>query len=174
MGHRQRTPLSLMESYPRSRPLLQSALEVVRRPFVGPFLFGCIVGGIPLAILFDRLTFRNVASSEFANALELFPVAILATTARALLGRDVTWKSLLRRTFLTSVGSWIPLPAMVYVLVEWRLGYEVFALQNFPAAIVGLALVATMLTPPCWLLALGFAFLKNRNSHAGGSQAPNL
>ena len=163
-----------MTRFQRPRPLLQYALEVVRRPFLGPLLFGCIVGGIPLAILFNRLTFRNVASSELSDSLELFPVAILVTTVGALLGRDVTWKHMLRRAFFTSVGCWIPLPATVYVIVAQRLGYELFDFRNFPAAIVGLIILATMLTLPCWLLALGFGFLKNRHSHAGGSQASKL
>jgi hypothetical protein len=174
MDHRHRASIALMNSHRHSPPLLQSALEVVRRPFVGSLLFGCIVGGIPLAILFNHLAFGGVVSSELCDALELFPVGMLATTVGALLGRNVTWEHLLQRTFFTSLGSWIPLPATVYAFLAWRSRYEIFAPQNFPAFILTLVLFATILTPPCWLLALGYAFLKNRNLHAGRSDASKL
>jgi len=143
-------------------------MELFRRPFVGPLIFGLSFGGIPIGLVFSRLGGAVVSPEVLRLMIDLSPVAALVTIIGALLGGDNGWKNLLRRVFLTSLACCVPVPTIVCGRLMWHWGYEVLGANNLHVFVLIFIGWATALTAPCWLLALGYTFLKNRDTHAGG------
>ena len=109
------------------------ALDVVRRPLVGSFLFGLILGGIPLGIVL-AIWYMPVMESSPSNAIiaKFLLFSILIATAGALLGGSNSWNVLLYRALVVSLAMCIPIPLVVDLNMLWATGSEALDVHNFP------------------------------------------
>jgi hypothetical protein len=151
------------QSTPTDHPygLLSQVLGVLRRPLLGPLLFGMMFGGIPFAIL---LSFRGIAAMSTNLYAWLSPAAIVLAALSAELSMNRTSHQVLWRAFLTSFAICVPVQAIVWPLLAWHLGYEVFDPRNFPFNVSIFVLWAIAITIPSWLLVLGYGYLKSVRS----------
>ena len=125
-----------------------------------PFLFGTIVGGLPLGMGFAFLG-RQVISPEILwFVVALAPWGILVTCVGAVLGENFSWLGLLGRTMLISLGSWVVVPFGICWGLAWRAGEDVFSGKNV-GVLAGIFWIwAVVLAVPCSMAAVGYAKAK--------------
>jgi hypothetical protein len=149
------------EQNSRSKGLLERIVQVCRRPRYGPFLFGVVVGGLPLGVGFAFLG-RQVISPEILwFVVALAPWGIWVTCVGTVLGKSFSWLGLLGRTMLISLGSWV-VPFGVCWGLAWWAGEDVFSGKNV-GVLAGIFWIwAVVLAVPCWVAAMGYVRLKRR------------
>src|SRR2546427_9966994 len=103
----------------------QRIQTVLRMPVMGSLLFGLVVGGIPLAVVFARLGGRVVSPELLRFMVDLTPVAIVVVTVGVVLTARGGWKDLLCKALLASFGACTPLPITVCAILAWMWGYPV-------------------------------------------------
>lgn len=113
---------------------------VWRRPLLGPLLFGLVLGGVPYGVVLVVFGNRVLSSLNSLTGLLLSLFAILVAASSAALGASSDWKEVLGRTFLTSISACIPIPAIVYSVLLWKWGDEVFDIHNLPFFLILLAM----------------------------------
>jgi hypothetical protein len=143
---------------------LKRTFAVVRRPLVGPVLWGLVVGGIPFGIFLCYLGFTETWAQQFFERLT--PIAIVVAALGAVLSASRRPAHLLGRAFVTSLSACIPVPTITWLVILWRSGTEILDLRNLPLAIIGFVLWTVVVTVLGWLLALAVTFFKNRYSRA--------
>jgi hypothetical protein len=149
-----------VENSNSSTGILGQALTVVQRPFMGPFLFGLLVGGVPFGIWLFHLGLVDSWGDQFFNRLT--PIAVLIAALGATLTANVRPAHLLWRAFLTSISACIPVPIVIWLALALRSGFEILDFWNMPYAATLFTLWALVVTIFAWLVALGFTFLKSR------------
>jgi hypothetical protein len=136
--------------------MFRATTSILRRTLLGPCLLGLPVG-IVIGVL---LGLSGLEKGQTILEL-LVPVAALVSALNGLVVVDGRPFDLLRRTFLTSVSLCIPVPLSVWTLLEWRSGYELLDVRNFPLAaflVVAFSLVGAVLG---WLIALASIPFRN-------------
>jgi hypothetical protein len=148
---------------PQDHPhgLLPRMLGVLRRPLLGPLLFGIAFWGIPFSIM---LSLRGIAAMSTNLYAWLTPAAVILAALGTDLSVNRTMHHTLWRAFLTSFAMCVPVQAIVWPALAWHLGYEVFDPRNFLFNISLFVVWAIAITIPSWLLALVYEYLKNRRS----------
>lgn len=140
-------------------------LGILRRRTVGPFTFGLIVGGVPLAIAFSGC--RDIVSPEFLRfILNLTPLIIIVTGICAVLGAIHKWKELAWRALVSGFSACLPFPLVTSVVLMRRLGYDAFSARNLlplTALLLAWAVVTGILG---WVIALLFELLFHRKKSA--------
>lgn len=133
--------------------IAQSLERLARRPF----LFGVVVGGVPLGLGFEFLG-RQVISPEILwFVVALAPWGILVTAVGAVLGGDSSWRSLLGRVVAISLGCWVVVPFVVCWGLAWWAREDVFSGKNI-GVLAGIFWIWGMLmVVPCWAAAMGYA-----------------
>jgi hypothetical protein len=137
-------------------------LEIVRRPVLGPLIFGLLVGGIPLGFAFGGLAGRMISPELVRLVLNLSPVAVSVIILGTLLGVNLRWREMIYRAFIVGAAECVPIPATVCVIVAHNWGYEMSSPSNFLVLILIFLFWSIILTGPSWLLALALLYLKNR------------
>jgi membrane protease YdiL (CAAX protease family) len=144
------------------RGLHSRMLGVLRRPLLGPVLFGLVYGGIPCGIIFGLLG-SDVYTVVFLRfTIGLTPLAVVVSTLSPTLSVNRTWQHILLRVSLTSFATCVPVPAIVCTELARRWGEWV--VKDIPRMIAFFGLWAVAVTIPSWLLAFGYAHMKNRRS----------
>lgn len=143
-----------------SSKLLQRALSIMQRPFPGPLLFGLVFGGIPFGIVLFHWGLTDKGGDLFFE--QLTPIAVFVAALGAILTTDSSPARLFWRAFFTSFGACVPVPTLTWAVLLWRVGTEILDLRNLPFATILFVLWMVGVTVLGWLLALSFAFLKNR------------
>jgi hypothetical protein len=151
---------------------LARILRVLRRPLLGPLLFGIVLGGIPIGGMFFRWGVDRIAVNLDGLLYRLTPVAAVLSAWSAELSSNKSWQRLLWRAFVSSIAVCVPVPVLVWSLMAWHLGYEVFDARNFPFVFFILTTWALMITGPSWLLSLGYANSKDRRGQVGRVARP--
>jgi hypothetical protein len=142
-----------MTTVDNSNREIPKKMSVLRRSFLGPLSFGIIFGGIPFGVLLGILGLGALSSKL---VLWLAPVAVILGALGANLSVNRGWFSILWRAFLTSFSVCVPVPILVWTLLAWRAGYEVFDTRNFPMVLMIFVMFAVVITVPSWVLALVF------------------
>lgn len=150
-----------------SNVIFGRTLSILRRPSLGPLIFGLLVGGIPFGILLFHLGLTDSWGDQFFDWLA--PVAVLIAALGAILPVNGSPARLLCRAFLASLSACVPMPTITWAVLAWRSGFEILDLRNLPYALILFALWTLAVTVLGWLLALTYAFLKNRHSRVGRS-----
>lgn len=133
-------------------------LSILRRPLFGSLLFGVVFGGIPVGITL-AISWPQETVRPYNWAL---PVTIALAALSAYLSIQKNWYHILQRAFYTSLAIWIPIPALVFILLGWHMGLELSDYRNLPFNIAILLVFAVITTVPSWLLALVFENLTTR------------
>jgi membrane protease YdiL (CAAX protease family) len=158
LGHPSEQPT--LTNHPRG--LHSRMLGILRRPFLGPVLFGLLYGGIPCGIIFGFLGGDVYTVALLRFAIGLTPLAIVVSTLSPTLGVNRKWQHILWRVSLTSFATCVPVPAIVCTELARRWGPWV--VNDIPGMITFLSLWTIAVIIPSWLLAFGYALLKNRRS----------
>jgi hypothetical protein len=143
---------------------LSRMLGVLRRPLLGPLLFGLVFAGIPFGIMFNFLGDTVISANLFGRILDLTPAAIVVATLSAVLDVNSAWQHILWRASFTSFAACVPVPTTVCTELALHSGHKAFSANNLPILIILFVVWAVAVTIPSWLFALGYALLKNRRS----------
>jgi membrane protease YdiL (CAAX protease family) len=137
-------------------------LGILRRPLLGPVLFGLVYGGIPCGIIFSLLGSDVYTIALLHFTIGLTPLAIVVATLSPTLGVNRKWQHILWRASLTSFATCVPVPTIV--CTELALHWGIWVVKDIPRMIAIFSLWAIAVTFPSWLLAFGYALFKNRRS----------
>jgi len=148
--------------------LLPRMLGVLRRPLLGPLLFGLVFAGIPFGIAFNLLGGTVISANLFGRILDLTPAAIVVTTLSAVVDVSSGWPHILWRASFTSLATCVPLPTIVCTALALHSGYKALSTDYLLTLIILFVVCAMAVTIPSWLLALGYAHFKNRRSRSVG------
>jgi membrane protease YdiL (CAAX protease family) len=137
-------------------------LGILRRPLLGPVLFGLLYGGLPCGIIFSLLGREVYTFAHVRFTIALTPLAIVVSTLSPTLGVNRKWQHILWRVSLTSFATCVPVPAIV--CTAFALHWGIWVVEDIPRMITFFGLWAIAVIIPSWLLAFGYALLKNRRS----------
>lgn len=137
----------------------------LRRRFTGPLLLGLVIGGLPIGVVFSRLTGRPISTEILRFIVDLTPIAISVAVLGAILTRGDSWRSLWRGAFVASLAACVPLPTLACTVLT-RLNLGTFALENVPLLVFLFALWATAVAIPSWLLAATYTVFRRHRAMA--------
>ena len=151
-----------MSSNNSSSETLAYFRSFARRPYLGSFVFGLFVEGVPVGTFLYLLGLDKVGIS----LPWLMPLSVLVVFLGAILGGDDGPGGLLARSFLTSLGGLFPVLVVAWAMFLWD--FRFFApsidVRNLPWAGTVIGQPVLLVTILGWLLALAFRFLRNRYS----------
>jgi hypothetical protein len=152
---------------PNAQPegLTSRTLSLIRRPLLGSFLFGLILGGVPLGLVlgvwYDRIMFQSL--SDGIVGMFLMFTTFVATVGAVLDGSN-HWKVLFYRAFLISLAMCVPIPLAVDLILLWKLSDDVLDVRNFPFHVALCVVWSIEVTVAGGLLALGYTLYRDRRS----------
>lgn len=95
------------------------AVEALRKPILGPIIFGLVLIGLPVGFGFRGLG-GSVASPNLpGTAAHLTPAAIILVAVQGIAFGGLSWRRLLRSSFLTSFAACVPVPFAVCTILDW-------------------------------------------------------
>ena len=147
--------------------LLQMISAVLRRPLVGPLLFGLVFAGAPSAVMFGTLGDEVMTARVAYCMLVLTPIAVVVATIGAVWSTNRGWRNLLLRSFVVSASACIPIPTILWDVAAWRQGYDVFTLKDLLITLYALSIWAIVVTLISWPLALAYVRIQNWRTQAG-------
>ena len=141
----------------------QWVVEALRKPVLGPIIFGVVLAGIPIGFGFRGLA-GDVASPNLPGVMaHLTPAAIILVAVQGIVFGGLSWRRLLRSSFLTSFAACVPVPWAVCMIVEWPLDRWSIFLPGFSAVLLVLFSVwAIFIGASSFVLAAAFNFFKRR------------
>lgn len=152
-----------MSSNNSSSETLAYFRSFARRPYLGSFVFGLFVEGVPVGTFFFLSGLDRVGNSF----PWLMPLSVLVVFLGAILGAGDGPGGLLRRSFLTSLGGLFPVLIVAWAMFLWDFRFfapSILDVRNLPWAGTVIGPPLLLVTILGWLLALAFRFLRNRYS----------
>ena len=155
-----------MASNNPSNEILGCLRSFARRPFLGPFVFGLFVEGVPVG------TFLLLSGLDRGDQFLpwLMSLSVLVVLLGAILGGEDRPGGLLRRSFLTCLGGLFPVLIVACAMFLWDFSFfisSVLDVRNLPWAGTFIGPPVLLVTMLGWLLAMAFTFLRNRYSGSG-------
>jgi hypothetical protein len=146
-------------------------LRPLRRPLLGPVLFGLILGGIPLGVVLSIWYVPIMDSPPRDSVIGMFLLfTILVATFGAVLGGSSHWKVLFYRALLISLAMCIPIPLVVDLVMLSKTRAEVFDIRNFPFHVILCVVWSIEVTVAVGLLALGYSLYRGHRSRVQSSR----
>lgn len=134
----------------RLRRQFSRMLGILRRPLLGPLLFGMAFGGVPFGIV---LTISGVPETlRLYEWLSPFTIVLAALSANLSVDRGLY--RILGRAFCTSIAIWVPVPALVWTALARHEGLDLSDPRNLSYNISLLFMFGMMITIPSWVLSL--------------------
>jgi hypothetical protein len=148
-----------MENDKSSSVILKRALSFVRRPILGPLVFGLLVEGVPVGIFLYRAEAVQPGNGNLF-AYWFISISVLVASTSAILSADSRPARMLWRSFLSILPACFLAPVLTFAFLLRGSGFE-FALQYLAIIFAGITLFVAVVG---WLLALAFRFLWNRRT----------
>jgi hypothetical protein len=147
--------------------LAPRALDIVRRPLVGTFLFGLILGGFPIGVALATW-FTPIMTSSPSNAIIAMFLffSISVATVGAVLGGSNSWKLLLYTALVVSLAMCIPIPLVVDFTLLSVTGYQVLDVHNFPFHVILCFIWSVEVTIASGALAVSYALYQRWRSQS--------
>lgn len=138
-------------------------LEALRKPVLGPIIFGVVLAGFPIGFGFRDLV-GDVNSPNLAGVIaHLTPAAIILVAVQGIAFGGLSWRGLLRSSFLTSFATCVPFPWAVCMIVEWPLEHWYILRAGFSVGLFVLLFVwGIFIGASSFVLASAFNFFRRR------------
>lgn len=94
-------------------------VEALRKPVLGPIIFGLAFAGIPIGFGFRGRGGDVISPSLLGVMAHLTPAAIILVAVQGIAFGGLSWRRLLRSSFLTSFAACVPVPWAVCMIVDW-------------------------------------------------------
>jgi len=146
-----------MENEKSSNVVLKRALSVVRRPILGPLLFGLLFEGVPVGIFLYRADPVQPGNGNLF-AYWFISISVLVASTSAILSADSRPARMLWRSFLSILPACFLAPVLTFAFLLRGSGFE-FALPHLAIIFAGITLFVAVAG---WLLAVAFSFVRNR------------
>lgn len=141
----------------------QRVVEALREPVLGPIIFGLAFAGFPIGFGFRGLV-GDVTSPNLPGVIaHLTPAAIILVAVQGIAFGGLSWRHLLRSSFLTSFAACVPFPWAVCMIVEWPLDRWSILRPGFSAVLLVLLFVwGIFIGASSFVLASVFNFFRRR------------
>lgn len=146
-----------------SRGQRVGVLGVLQRPILGPWVFGLVCGGVPLGITLYLWGMNRFSVNADGFIYRLTPLAIFLAALGAQLSREKALHRVLWRALLASLGACVLIPSLVWGLMIWHHGDQVFDIRNLPFIMIIFVFWALAVALPGGLLAFAYLHIRNRD-----------
>lgn len=142
---------------------VRRVVEVLRKPVLGPIIFGVAFAGFPIGFGFRGLTGGVMSPSLIGVMAHLTPAAIILVAVQGIGFGGLSSRRLLRSSFLTSFAACVPIPWVVCMILEWPVEHWDTLRAGFSIGLLVLLSVwAIFIGASCFLLASLFNFFRRR------------
>lgn len=142
---------------------VKRVVEVLRKPVLGPIIFGVAFAGFPIGFGFRGLVGDVTSPNLIGVIAHLTPAAIILVAVQGIGFGGLSSRRLPRSSFLTSFAACVPIPWVVCIIAEWPLEHWYTLRAGLSIGLlVLLSIWAIIIGASSFLLASLFNFFRRR------------